>query len=152
MTVDVMDADKKFVARGYYNPHSQIRVRVLTTNDFEMIDAAFIRRRITESLARRSGIFTSGKTNCARLVAHESDRLPGLIVDRYADWISFQIVTAGMERWRQEIIDTLKDVCRPVGIIERSDEAVREKKALLSELRLFLGRYLRDPFRFKKMV
>ena len=130
MTVDVLDSDKRFVARGYYNSHSQIRVRVLTVNEFEMIDAAFISRRISESVARRDSIFRSGQTNCARLVAHESDLLPGLIVDRYGDWISFQIVTAGMERWRAEIISTLKDVCRPAGIIERSDDAVREKEGL----------------------
>ena len=145
MTVDVMDADKKFVARGYYNPHSQIRVRVLTTNDFEMIDSAFIRRRIEESIARRTHIFTSGKTSCARLVAHESDMLPGLIVDRYGDWISFQIVTAGMERWRPEIIETLKNVCKPSGIIERSDEAVREKEGLPQRIEVVFGTLPPEP-------
>jgi 23S rRNA (cytosine1962-C5)-methyltransferase len=139
MTVDVLDADKNFVARGYYNPHSQIRVRVLTTNDLEMIDQAFIQRRIEESVTRRKGIFTSGKTTCARLVSHESDLLPGLIVDRYGDWISFQIVTAGMERWRPEIIETLKNVCKPLGIIERSDEAVREKEGLSQRVEVVFG-------------
>jgi 23S rRNA (cytosine1962-C5)-methyltransferase len=145
MIVDVMDADKKFVARGYYNPHSQIRVRVLTTNDFEMIDGAFIRRRIAQSVARREGLFLSGATTCARLVAHESDLLPGLIVDRYGDWISFQIVTAGMERWRPEIIEALKEICRPAGIIERSDDAVREKEGLSQRCEIVFGKAPEGP-------
>ena len=130
MTVDVLDADKKFVARGYYNPSSQIRVRVLTTNEFEMIDAPFIRQRIRASIERRADILASGQTTSVRLVAHESDLLPGLIVDRYGEWIVFQIVTAGMERWRKEIIQALIDVCKPIGIMERSDDAVREKEGL----------------------
>jgi 23S rRNA (cytosine1962-C5)-methyltransferase len=130
MLVDVLDADKKFVARGYYNPHSQIRVRVLTTNEQQIIDASFIRRRITQSIRRRDGLFENGLTNCARLVAHESDLLPGLIVDRYGDWICFQIVTAGMEQFRRDIIDVLREACAPRGIFERSDDAVREKEGL----------------------
>jgi len=139
MTVDVLDSDKRFVARGYYNPHSQIRVRVLTTNEFEMIDEALIRDRIAKSVARRSRIFQDGRTNCARLVAHESDLLPGLIVDQYGDWVSFQIVTAGMERWRSVIIDALKSICRPAGIYERSDDAVREKEGLEIRSELVFG-------------
>ena len=145
MIVDVLDSDKKFIGRGYYNPLSQIRVRVLTVNELEMIDAGFIQRRITESVARRDGIFKSSKTNCARLVAHESDLLPGLIVDRYGDWISFQIVTAGMERWRSEIIATLKNVCRPVGIMERSDDAVREKEGLPLRNEVVFGKAPESP-------
>jgi 23S rRNA (cytosine1962-C5)-methyltransferase len=64
------------------------------------------------------------------LVAHESDLLPGLIIDQYGEWISFQIVTAGMEVWRDEIIKTIKDTLNPKGIFERSDDAVREKEGL----------------------
>jgi 23S rRNA (cytosine1962-C5)-methyltransferase len=130
MLVDVMDADKSFVARGYFNQHSQIRVRVLTCNEHEMVDGAFIRRRIHEAVGRRVGIFADGQTNCARLVAHESDLLPGLIVDRYGDVIVFQIVTAGMELWRAVIIEALRESCQPRCIFERSDDAVREKEGL----------------------
>ena len=130
MLVDILDSKRKFVARGYFNPHSQIRVRILTTDQREMINASLIRARIIGAIKRRERIFADGSTNCARLVAHESDLLPGLIVDRYGDWISFQIVTAGMEVWREEIIETLKEACTPKGIFERSDEAVREKEGL----------------------
>lgn len=130
MPVDILDSRKKFIARGYFNPHSQIRVRILTTDQSEMIDAGLIRRRIANAIQRRARIFADGLTNCARLVAHESDLLPGLIVDQYGDWISFQIVTAGMEVWRDEIIKAIKDTCNPKGIFERSDDAVREKEGL----------------------
>lgn len=140
MIVDVLDAEKRFVARGYYNQASQIRVRVLTTNEFEMIDGALIRARVKDAITRRQGIFASGATNCARLVAHESDLLPGLIVDRYGEWIAFQIVTAGMECWRQVIIEALKEFCQPVGIIERSDDAVRAKEGLPSRSEVVMGR------------
>ncbi len=139
MLVDVMDADKSFVARGYFNPHSQIRVRVLTRDEREMVTGAFIRQRIHAAVARRSRIFADGRTNCARLVAHESDLLPGLIVDRYGDAIVFQIVTAGMERWRTEIIGALRDCCQPTCIFERSDDAVREKEGLPMRIELCWG-------------
>lgn len=139
MLVDVLDAKRSFIARGYYNPHSQIRIRILTTDQSEMIDAGLIRRRIKEAVGRRSRVFADGLTNCARLVAHEADLLPGLIVDRYGDWISFQIVTAGMEVWRDEIISSLKEICKPVGLYERSDDAVREKEGLPKRNALISG-------------
>jgi 23S rRNA (cytosine1962-C5)-methyltransferase len=130
MLVDVIAADKSFVARGYFNPHSQIRVRVLTRDEGEMITDAMISSRIRDAVMRRSAILASGLTNCARLVAHEADLLPGLIVDRYADVIVFQIVTAGMERWRSTIVAALRDYCNPRCIYERSDDSVREKEGL----------------------
>jgi 23S rRNA (cytosine1962-C5)-methyltransferase len=95
-----------------------------------MIDAELIRRRIKAAVGRRERLVKSGQTNAVRLVAHESDLLPGLIVDRYGDWLSFQIVTAGMELWRSEIISSLNEIVSPKGIMERSDDAVREKEGL----------------------
>lgn len=137
--VDILDAEKRFLARGYYNPLSQIRARVLTRDPFQMIDADFWRNRIEQSVLRRKFITDHSDTNGIRLVAHESDQLPGLVVDRYADWLSFQIVTAGMERWRSEIIEILRTVCKPTGMIERSDEAVREKEGLTQRKEILLG-------------
>ncbi len=139
MMVDVLDSERKFVARGYYNPLSQIRVRVLTTSETEMVDAQLIRARIQQAIERRRPILESGQTNSVRLIAHEADLLPGLIVDRYGDWLSFQIVTAGMERWRSEIIDVLRESCAPRGIMERSDDAVREKEGLSLRCEVVFG-------------
>lgn len=137
--VDILDSQKQFLARGYYNAASQIRARVLTRDPNEMIDRSFIEQRIVQSVARRKDLLADGKTNAVRLVAHESDRLSGLIVDRYDHWLSFQIVTAGMERWRSEIIEILKEVCKPQGMIERSDEAVREKEGLTQRKEFIFG-------------
>lgn len=137
--VDILDAEKQFLARGYYNPASQIRVRILTRDQFQMIDDNFWRERIRASIDRRAFVTKDGSTTGVRLIAHESDLLPGLIVDRYENWLSFQIVTAGMERWRSTIIAALKEFCSPAGIIERSDEAVREKEGLTQRKELVLG-------------
>ncbi len=139
LLVDILDSKKTFLARGYFNPLSQIRVRILTTDQTQMIDSKFIKNRIRSSIERRARIFEGGQTNCARLVAHESDLLPGLIVDRYGDWIVFQIVTAGMEVWRKEIIESLIDICKPTGVYERSDDAVREKEGLVMRSELVFG-------------
>lgn len=137
--IDVLDSQKNFLARGYYNPKSQIRIRVLTRDPMEMINADFLRARMQQSIARRAHLLSTGITTGVRLIAHESDRLPGLIVDRYGDWLSFQIVTAGMERWRSEIIVALKELVNPAGIIERSDDGVREKEGLDLRTEVVLG-------------
>lgn len=138
--VDILDSKKTFLARGYFNPLSQIRVRILTTDQTQMIDSNFIKNRIRNSIDRRARIFEGGHTNCARLVAHESDLLPGLIVDRYGDWVVFQIVTAGMEIWRKEIIEALIEICKPAGVYERSDDAVRDKEGLTMRNELVFGK------------
>ena len=137
--VDILDSDKQFLARGYFNPASQIRARILTRDPMQMIDAKFWRDRIEQSIARRSFLRAKGDTTGIRLVAHDSDLLPGLIVDQYGDWISFQIVTAGIERWRSVIIESLRELCKPAGMIERSDEAVREKEGLTQRKEIIFG-------------
>lgn len=137
--VDILDSDKQFLARGYFNPASQIRARILTRDPLQMIDAAFWHNRIKQSIERRAFLRAKGDTTGIRLVAHDSDLLPGLIVDQYNDWISFQIVTAGIERWRSGIIESLRDLCKPAGIIERSDEAVREKEGLTQRKEIIFG-------------
>lgn len=146
--VDVLDHKKSFLARGYYNPSSQIRVRILTRDPQEMITSAFFHERVKTAVLRRSHLLASGHTTGVRLVAHESDMLPGLVVDRYGDWLSFQIVTAGMERWRRDIIQSLKEICKPSGIMERSDEAVREKETLAMRKEVVLGSLPDAPVTF----
>lgn len=151
--VDVLDSDRQFIARGYYNPASQIRVRVLTRDPYQMITGDLIKQRMEQSIRRRDYLTKNGTTTGVRLIAHESDLLPGLVVDRYGDWISFQIVTAGIERWRDLIIQTLRDICQPAGMIERSDEAVREKEGLIQRKEVLFGTIPSDgvPFLENKM-
>ncbi len=137
--VEVRDAGRNWLARGYFNARSQIRVRLLTWRQTEHIDPAFWRGRLERALAARRalGLGDSGPgdphSTAYRLAHAESDYLPGLVVDRYGDWVVVQFLTAGAERHRQAILETLIDLLGQDGIrgvYERSDVAVREKEGL----------------------
>jgi 23S rRNA (cytosine1962-C5)-methyltransferase len=140
--VDVLDSKSKFIARGYINPLSQIRIRVLTRDPQQMITEDFLAKRIEDCIKHRLSTMDPGN-NAARLICHEADLLPGLIVDLYDQWIVFQIVTAGMDRWRSLIVSVLGR-CFPFirGIYERSDDEVRKKEGLKSEVHCHVGQ---DP-------
>lgn len=125
--VDVLDHREKFVARGFFNRNSKIVVRVLTRDAEEKIDAALFQRRIAEAWRIRQEL---GFENACRVVFGESDALPGLTVDKYGDYLSFQTVSLGMERWKPVILNTLISLFAPRGIMERNDLAVREKEGL----------------------
>jgi len=125
--VDVIDSRMKFVARGYFNSKSKIVVRVLTRNKDEDIDEAFFRRKIEAAWEFRKSL---GFSNACRVVFGESDGLPGLTVDKFGDYLSFQIVSLGMEQWKDTIIAILSDIFAPKGIYERGDVPVREKEGL----------------------
>ncbi len=128
--VDVLDADRHFLGRGYYNPSSQIRVRLLTRDERETVDADFWRRRLRASLARRDGLIVPPRTNAVRLVHAESDGVPGLIVDRYGPWLVLQALTLGIEQRKDLIVELLVELMEPLGVYERSDEDVRRLESL----------------------
>ena len=130
--VEVLDSTGQFLARGYYNPRSQITVRLLTWEAEEMIDRAFWQRRLQASLARRPNTAASTENNAYRLVFAESDGIPGLIVDRYGDWLVLQILTLGLEPWRATLVDLLGEMMGPRGIYERSDVDVRAQEGIKS--------------------
>ena len=125
--VDVLDSRMRFAARGYFNSKSKITVRVLTRDENEFIDRDFFRRRIERAWSVRRML---GFENSCRVVFGESDGLPGLTVDKFADCLSFQIVSRGMERWKDDIVAILAELFQPQGIYERDDVAVREKEGL----------------------
>jgi 23S rRNA (cytosine1962-C5)-methyltransferase len=129
-TVDIRDASGKVLGRAAYSPKSQIRARVWTFDPSEEVDAAFFRRRIERALALREALPARRHTNALRLVHGESDGLPGLIVDRYADVLVAQFLAAGVERWRDPILDTLSELTAAEAIFERSDAEVRKLEAL----------------------
>ena len=129
-TVDIRDASGKVLGRAAYSPKSQIRARVWTFDPSEEVDAAFLRRRIERALALREALPARRHTNALRLVHGESDGLPGLIVDRYADVLVAQFLAAGVERWRDPILDTLSELTAAEAIFERSDAEVRKLEAL----------------------
>jgi 23S rRNA (cytosine1962-C5)-methyltransferase len=137
-TVDVCDASGKFLARGYYNSRSQIAVRLWTWQD-EPIDRAFLRARLERAIAARDSLLDSKRTNACRLVNAESDLVPGLIVDRYADFVVAQFLTLGVEKRKAEIVELLAELLEPRGVYERSDVDVREKEGLASSVGVMHG-------------
>ncbi len=129
--VAVADADGRFVGRGLYNPDSQIVVRLLQWKQDEAVDDAFWRRRIEAAVRlRRDTLRLPERTNAYRLVFSESDGLPGLIVDRYADWLVVQFLTAGMTQRADLILDLLMEIAAPRGIYCRPDEEAGEKESM----------------------
>ena len=127
--VDVVSAEGEFLARGYLNTRSQITVRLLTWQR-ERIDTAFWRRRLERAIGARRGLFRRDDLDAFRLVNAESDGIPGLVVDRYADYLVVQFLTLGVERWKEEFTGLLRELLSPLGIYERSDVDVRRKEGL----------------------
>lgn len=125
--VEVLDTKDTFLGIGYINPNSLIAVRLLTRQN-EIIDQAFFSRRIGDALARRKQ-FVAGR-NAYRVVFSESDFLPGLIVDRFGDTLSVQILTLGMECLRETILAALDDVLKPATIVLRNDSKARTLEGL----------------------
>ncbi len=128
-TVSVKASDGTLLGRGAYSPESQIRVRMWTLGTCE-IDAAFIAARIAQAVGGRSLFLAEDVTNAYRLVNAESDGVPGLVADRYGDWIVCQFTTAGAERWKREIVDALQRYSPCRGVYERSDVDVRSREGL----------------------
>ncbi len=125
--VDVVTDRNRFIGRGYYNPRSQITVRILSTES-EPIDASFFSRKFTEARSYRSRCVS--QTNAWRLVSSEADGLPGLIVDQYGEVLVVQILTAGMEAQRVAILEALDAVIVSRGVYERSDSSSRRIEGL----------------------
>jgi 23S rRNA (cytosine1962-C5)-methyltransferase len=130
--VTVRDTRGAFLARGYLNRRSQIVVRLLTWDQDERIDDAFWRKRIAAAVTRRESFTADPRpaTTAYRLIYGESDLLPGLIVDRYANYLVIQCLTLGIDQRREAIVDALHRILSPAGIYERSDVDVRRQEGL----------------------
>lgn len=129
--VDVVAADGEWLARGYLNRRSQIVVRLLTWNQEQAIDDAFWRARLKRAIAGRAALDADPEISAYRLVNAESDGLPGLVVDRYNDWLVLQALTLGIERRKDRLVDLLVGLLAGGrGVYERSDAEVRGKEGL----------------------
>lgn len=128
--VNVCDATGRFLARGVFNPHSQITVRLLTWDETESIGASFWQRRLWRAIQGRALLAAEERTTAYRLVHAESDGLPGLVVDRYDAWLVVQFSAWAAEVGREHIIATLKDVPGIKGIMERADPTARRREHL----------------------
>jgi 23S rRNA (cytosine1962-C5)-methyltransferase len=109
--VDIRDRGGQWVGRGFYNGHSRIALRLLTSNPEEPIDAAFFAKKLHQAVAfRRDVLDLDGVTNAYRLVHSEADDLSGLVVDRFGDTIVLEFFAAGMFKQRTVIMESLKEL------------------------------------------
>jgi 23S rRNA (cytosine1962-C5)-methyltransferase len=137
--VDVCSAAGEWLARGYLNRQSQIQVRLLSWQPDEAIDAAFWQRRLQRAIELRRTFIATAETNAYRLINGESDYLPGLVVDQYADYLVMQVGTLGIERRKAELAAQLLALTGCRGVIERSDLALRRQEGLPEAIGLLAG-------------
>jgi 23S rRNA (cytosine1962-C5)-methyltransferase len=128
--VEVCDATGEWLARGTWSSGSQIRTRLFTWRPDEPLDHDLIRFRLERAVAARAALGYQAGDGAYRLVYAESDGLPGLIVDRYADYLVVQLLTQGIAARAEPIVALLAELLEPRGIYERSDAEVREKEDL----------------------
>ncbi len=128
--VQVLDGNGRFLATGTFNPNSQIRVRLLSWDVDEQIDKAFWYGRLQQAHNHRQLLNLEPTTTAYRLVNAEADGLPGLIVDKYGDFLVMQSLTAGIEAQKETVLAALNQIWQPKGIVERSDADVRQKEGL----------------------
>jgi 23S rRNA (cytosine1962-C5)-methyltransferase len=134
---EVFSHDGTFLAVGHLNPGSQIVFRLLSRKRGED-PGDLLRERIAKAVAWRERSLR-GKTNAYRLVNGEGDFLPGLILDRYGEILVLQLLTAGMDRWRNLLIGLLVEILRPSVVYERSDAVSRREEGLPEKRGLLHG-------------
>ncbi len=132
--VVLVDDAGTFLAQGYFNSYSQIAVRLWSWDVNEVINQDFFTRRVKQAFELRTHFVLHTETNACRVVYAENDLLPGLVVDKYADYLVVQFHTKGIERYKKEIQEALVSVIKPKGILERVDvkKDAREQNDVLS--------------------
>ncbi|KPV44614.1 class I SAM-dependent rRNA methyltransferase [Alicyclobacillus ferrooxydans] len=137
-TIEIVNHQGVFLALGMYNPDSQMVARVFSYNRDEVVNEGFFIQRIAEAYAYRQR-FLGGQSESCRIVYGEADFLPGLIVDKYRDVLSVQILSLGMERFKNTIRSALVHVFSPRGIFLRNDVPVRRLEGLPLETGVWMG-------------
>mgnify|MGYP000098603865 FL=1 len=128
-TVEVVNQAGEFLCYGLYSPNSQIRVRALSFDENVKITDALIESRVKDAILLRKNVFARGNDG-VRLISSEGDLLPGLIADKYNEFIVISISSCGMERYKNIICQTLKEIFPECSIYERSDTKSRAKEGL----------------------
>lgn len=137
-TVRIADNAGRVLALGAWSPQSQIRARIWSFDPTDTIDRKFFQRRLETAIALRGAAATVADGAC-RLVNAEADGLPGVIIDRYGDYLVCQFLSAGAECWKLAIVESLQDITSARGIFERSDVEVRVKEGLQPAAGLLAG-------------
>lgn len=128
MPVALYDELGNFLAQGYFNSYSQMAVRLWSWDEEEKIDLDFFIRRVRLAYGLRKKYVESKQTDSYRLINSENDLLPGLVVDKYGDYLCVQFHNQGIELWKVTIVDALEKVMEPKGIYERSDVGGRKEE------------------------
>lgn len=137
ITAELHDAAGGFIGVGHYNPHSLIAFRLVSRQRVDIDSPEFFEGHIRAALAHRTACYPGLDT--FRAVYGESDFLPGLVVDRYGAYLSLQLLSAGMECRREQIVTALRRVFEPAGIIARNDVGVRKLEGLDETVELLWG-------------
>lgn len=132
--VRVRDRRGKFLGQALYSPRSEIRLRLIETTE-RPLDRAWWVSRLRAALARRAGI---DATAC-RIVHGEGDGLPSLVVDRYDRWVVAQLLSAGLETMRADVIAAIVEVTGAEGVLLRNDAGVRRHEGLKEQVELAWG-------------
>jgi 23S rRNA (cytosine1962-C5)-methyltransferase len=159
--IHVTDQRGKPLGIALWSPRSEISLRLIERDAGATLDGAWWHRKLEQIMARRDGL--DADTNAFRLVHGEGDGVPSLIVDRYDRWLVVQLMSAGLEHFRAEIVGALRDIARPAGILARNDVSLRVKEGLATDVELLDGevpeeievhehgvRYLAAPWRGQK--
>jgi 23S rRNA (cytosine1962-C5)-methyltransferase len=128
--VKLLNAQGGFMAYGFYNDQSRVALRLLEWDETVEVDEAWFRSKVGIAVAGRADLLHDGSTNTCRLIFSESDYLPGLIVDKYADHLAVQILTSGIEKVMPVIIDELQNLLNPLSIFDKSDASSRLHEGL----------------------
>ncbi|MCC6190449.1 MAG: class I SAM-dependent methyltransferase [Anaerolineales bacterium] len=143
-TVGVRASDGALLGWGAYSPQSQIAVRLWSLDPGAEIGPAFLERRLRQALAARALLHRQPSLNAYRLVNAESDGLPGLIVDRYGEFLVCQFLSTGVEYWKATLAELVRELAVDEigavrGVYERSDVEVRAKEGLAPSTGVLAG-------------
>jgi 23S rRNA (cytosine1962-C5)-methyltransferase len=128
--VDLLSEKGKFIARGIFNSHSRIRMRLYTWDAAELLDDAFWRKRLESAIDFRRQLGYDDPKGAARLVFSEGDGLSGLIVDRYADFLSMQVTSMAMAVRLPQIVPMLVELTHARGVMLRTERGVSQAEGL----------------------
>ncbi|MEG1690761.1 MAG: 23S rRNA (cytosine(1962)-C(5))-methyltransferase RlmI, partial [Hafnia sp.] len=138
-TIDVCDFQGKWLARAAFSPQSQIRARVWTFDQQEAVDRDFFINRLQTAQQWRTWLAERDDLTGYRLIAGESDGMPGITIDRFQNFIVLQLLSAGAEYQRANLLAALQHCYPECSIYDRSDVAVRKKEGLPLAQGLVLG-------------
>ena len=141
--VQILTFNKKVIAQGFYNPHSEIAVRIICRVPEAAIDRAFWEARFRSAVALRNAI-RPPQTNAMRIINAEGDGFPGLVVDQYADHVVCSMSTMGVELLRDQLLEMIMAILQPKAILERSTGSARRREGLTERTDLPYGAELPD--------